>query len=91
MTPTPDYVRIRQAVSLLRERAGHGPAPIGERTIRRAIRAGELPGYRVGNRVLVSIGDIDRWLSAQRIEPQPPPEDRARARVREQLRHEAAL
>ncbi len=40
------------------------------KTIERWARAGRLPCYRVGGRVLFSRGDILQWLAERRAEPQ---------------------
>jgi len=35
--------------------------------IRRAIRSGALPGYRIGAWLRVRLPDVDAWLAAQRV------------------------
>jgi len=59
---------------------------VGETTLRRVIRAGEIPIYRpAGAWPLIAVADVVRWLHAQRAEPTA----HARARVAEILEREA--
>lgn len=37
------------------------------RTIRRAIAAGELPGYKVGSAVRVRVDELDAWMASKAI------------------------
>lgn len=37
------------------------------RTVRRAISAGELPGYKVGRSLRVRVDEFDAWLQSKRI------------------------
>jgi excisionase family DNA binding protein len=39
----------------------------GDKTVRRAIAARELPAVRVGNRLKVRVCDLDAWLDARTI------------------------
>ncbi len=38
---------------------------ISERSVRRAIESGELPSKRVGNRVLLPVPELQRWLCGE--------------------------
>lgn len=38
-----------------------------ERTIRRAISAGELPGFKFGKAVRVRLDDLDKWAESKAI------------------------
>lgn len=63
---------IAQAAALFRK---------GPNLFRQAIRAGELPGYRIGEReVSVYPSEVDRWIRSRRIETR---RDRARRRIGE--------
>ena len=63
-------------------------AGVPVRTLRRAIRAGELPASKAGRSYVVSRADLAAWLEAQRVLPRPAPEavsteaDRALERAR---------
>lgn len=41
------------------------------KTIERAIMAGELPAYKLRERVRISRDDLNAWVSANEIEPAP--------------------
>ena len=76
--PQPDDARVARATP--------GP-PV--RTLRSAIRRGELPAVRVGRSYMVTRSDLDVWLDARRVQPRPPvrrepssPAERAIARAR---------
>ena len=59
-----DFVSIRQASRELR---------ISERTLRRAVRSGELPVYRPGQRTqLVDRADLHQWIKDKRVPPWRP-------------------
>jgi excisionase family DNA binding protein len=42
---------------------------ISPTTVRRLVRDGELPAYKVGGRIRFKQGDIDEFLAARRIIP----------------------
>lgn len=44
-------------------------APIPQRTIRDAVRRGELTASRAGGRLLVRQSELDRWIEARRVRP----------------------
>jgi excisionase family DNA binding protein len=44
-------------------------AEVPQRTIRRAVAAGELTGSRVGKRLLVRRSELDRWIGEHRAQP----------------------
>ncbi len=58
------------------------------RTLRAAIRAGELPAVKVGREYQIRRTDLGAWLQARQVKPRPKPEveeseaDRAIARAR---------
>jgi len=37
-------------------------------TIRRKIKAGEIPAYKIGGKVLLKREEIDKWIESQKIE-----------------------
>jgi len=54
-----DLISLRQAARDLR---------VAERTLRRAVRSGELPGYQLGERtVRVNRSDLEQWVRAKRV------------------------
>lgn len=54
-----DLLSLRQAAREYR---------IGERTIRRAVRAGELPAFQLGERTLrIDRAELQQWVRAKRI------------------------
>lgn len=58
-----DLLSLRQAARELR---------IAERTLRRAVRAGQLPAFQLGERTLrVDRAEIQEWVRAKRIRPWP--------------------
>ena len=60
----PDLLSVRRAAARL------GIAP---RTLRRAIRAGELPGYRPADRTVYLLWpELLRWLRTRRVLPPGP-------------------
>src|SRR4030095_3805595 len=67
----------RALAARLRELSGQDRAPIGERTIRRAIRRGELRAARIGNRDLIQWSDYLVWYASFVREPVTLPPDRA--------------
>jgi excisionase family DNA binding protein len=48
-------------------------APISQRTIRNAVRAGTLEGSRVGGRLLVRRSALDSFIAAARVRPAAEP------------------
>ena len=44
-------------------------APVPQRTIRDAVRRGELTASRAGGRLLVRQSELDRWIEARRVRP----------------------
>lgn len=44
-------------------------APVPQRTIRDAVRRGELTGSRAGRRLLVRRSELDRWIETRRAKP----------------------
>lgn len=40
---------------------------LSERTLRRAISAGELPAYKVGKSVRIRRTDLDAWMESKRV------------------------
>jgi len=40
---------------------------LSERTIRRAIAAGDLPAYKVGKSVRIRRADLEAWLESKRL------------------------
>lgn len=38
-----------------------------DRTLRRAISNGELPGYKVGRALRVRVDELDRWMQSKAI------------------------
>ena len=67
----------RALVARLRELSGERRAPIGERAIRRAVRAGHLRAARIGNRDLIQWSDYLAWYGSLIPEPVALPPDRA--------------
>jgi excisionase family DNA binding protein len=54
-----DLLSLRQAARELR---------IAERTLRRAVRAGELPAFQLGERTLrVERAELQQWVRAKRV------------------------
>ncbi len=39
---------------------------LGERQLRRAIEANELPAYQIGGWTRVRLGDVDEWIQSRR-------------------------
>lgn len=77
------------------------PEEVGERTrlstsvVYRAIRAGELPAFKVRRRLRIREADLDAWIEAGRVEPAefvapPVPASRVAPRTGS-LRHLAAI
>lgn len=59
-----EFISLRQASRELR---------ISERTLRRAVRSGELPAYRPGERTkLIDRADLEQWIKDKRIRPWSP-------------------
>jgi excisionase family DNA binding protein len=44
-------------------------APAPQRSIREAVRRGELQASRAGGRLLVRRSELDRWLEQRRVRP----------------------
>ncbi len=66
MTPDPmtDLLSLRQAARSL---------GIADRALRQAVRSGEVPAYRIGERTLrVKRSDLDDWLKSRRVQPWSP-------------------
>jgi excisionase family DNA binding protein len=54
-----DLLSLRQAARESR---------VGERTLRRAVRTGELPAYQLGARTLrVDRAELQQWVRAKRV------------------------
>ncbi len=54
-----ELVSLRQAARDIR---------VAERTLRRAVRSGELPAYQLGERtVRVDRADLDQWIRGKRV------------------------
>lgn len=47
-------------------------SPLGSRLHCRLVRAGQLPGYRAGRRLLVKRRDIEQYLARHRVAPTDP-------------------
>ena len=60
-TSTPTWVPLSVAGERL---------SLHERTIRRAITAGELPGYKIGKALRVRLDELDAWAAAK-VMPNP--------------------
>ena len=59
-----ELLSIRQAARELR---------VAERTIRQAVRSGELPGFQLGERtVRVNRSDLEQWVRAKKVRPWTP-------------------
>ncbi|MFC3485461.1 helix-turn-helix domain-containing protein [Amycolatopsis roodepoortensis] len=56
-TSTPAYVAVREAAAHL---------SVSEVTIRRAIKAGQLPCVRIGRLVRISASDLETFAAARR-------------------------
>lgn len=55
-----DLLSLRQAARELR---------VAERTLRRAVRAGELPAFQLGTRTIrLDRADVQQWVRAKRIQ-----------------------
>lgn len=54
----PDLVTLAAAAERL---------SLSDRTIRRAISAGELPGHKFGKAIRVSLAELDRWVASKVI------------------------
>ncbi len=54
------YLTLEDATSIL---------PVAAITLRRAIKAGELPAYRFGRRLLIRPSDLDVWIESRRVDP----------------------
>lgn len=76
--PTP--LEVVAALDVLRRFLGSAPtmpesdsyvdaaaAPVPQRTIRNAVRLGELEGSRVGGKLLVRRSELDRWIASHRV------------------------
>lgn len=48
-------------------------APVPARSIRDAVRRGELRASRVAKRLLVRRSDLDTWIESHAVSPQPAP------------------
>ncbi len=63
-------------------------ARLSKRTLHRALRSGRLrvsqPSGR-GGKLLIAVGDLDRWLFPDRAETTPAPSIRLRRRIAEPL------
>lgn len=77
-SPATDYLTLPDAARRLR---------VSRDTLRAAIRAGDLPAYRISGRWWrVSRDELDRWVRSHRATPTA----HARARLAEVLTREAA-
>lgn len=56
--------------------AGAQIAGLHPRSLRRAISAGELTGYKFGRALRIDLDELDRWIDSKRI-----PNARTRGRV----------
>ena len=68
------YAELSQVHQRLAAAAGdefidQSASPLGSRLHCRLVRAGELPGYRAGRRVLVRRADLEAYLQQHRIKP----------------------
>jgi excisionase family DNA binding protein len=61
------------------------------RKIREAIRAGELPAFRVGHWNRVRLSDFQRWIETLRFRPGATVEQQVEERVAARLRQESQL
>ena len=50
-----------------------GVLPLAEITLRRAIKAGELPAYRFGRRLAIRTSDLDDWIESRKVVPMAAP------------------
>lgn len=63
--------------------------PVSTVTIRRAIRAGELPAYKPAGRLLIRPEDLDAWVQAGRVTTDPMPQPKRNpVSFIEQVRHD---
>lgn len=71
------YLTLEEATTIL---------PVAPITLRRAIKAGELPAYRIGRRLLIKPADFDAWIESRKVTPvnllDLPPGRRAESRVK---------
>ena len=55
-----ELISIRQAARLLR---------LAERALRQAVRSGELPAYKLGERTIrVDMADLQQWVQGKRVD-----------------------
>jgi excisionase family DNA binding protein len=52
-----EYLTIDQVAELLK---------VSGKTIRRLVRRGEIPGFKVGGQWRIKRGDIDEWVAEQK-------------------------
>jgi excisionase family DNA binding protein len=77
----PTQLEVLAALDVFRRFFASGPAeqidewidakdaPVPQRTIRDAVRRGEIEATRAGRRLLVRRSELDRWLTERRARP----------------------
>lgn len=75
MTKNNDIMNMKQIV----EKAEECGIPLSEYTLRRAIRAKQLPCRIVGRTYLISWDNVMRWLRCEDMEDSTPADDAAAA------------
>lgn len=65
MSNTPRMRTIKQAISEIR--ANDNANAFTESALRRAIAAGQIPHLRAGNKILVNLDTVERYLSGELI------------------------
>ena len=58
------FITLEEAASIL---------PLAEITLRRAIRARELPAYKFGRRLAIETSDLDDWIESRKVVPMAKP------------------
>lgn len=54
------YITLEEATTIL---------PVAAITLRRAIKAGHLPAYRIGRRLLIKPSDFEAWIESRKVTP----------------------
>lgn len=54
------YITLEEATTIL---------PVAAITLRRAIKAGDLPAYRIGRRLLIKPSEFDTWIESRKVTP----------------------